>query len=128
MGTRTIRRSFVVAFSLALALPFLPTQALVAQEEAPGATEERILAFARVHLAIAEARDDLHQDLARYHEVDGRNRARERADQRIADAMASQGVEPREYEEFIAAVSFDADLMEAFQEALTRARGGPTED
>ena len=128
MGIRTIQRSLFSALLMVVALPLLmaPLPA-EGQAESAGAMEERLLSFAKVHLAISEIRDDLHQDLARYHEVDGRTRVRQAADARIADAMETHGVEAGEYEEFITAVSFDPELARAFEEALARARDGSGE-
>ncbi len=129
MGIRTIQRSLFSALMLMAALPlfFAGPLTVEGQQEISGAMEERLLAFAKVHLEIAEIRDDLHQDLARYHEVDGRTRVRQAADARIEDAMDAHGVEASEYEEFITAVSFDAELASAFEEALARAREGAGE-
>jgi hypothetical protein len=128
MGIRTVQRSFFSALLLMVALPLFAAPLTVeGQQEISGAMEERLLAFAKVHIEIAEIRDDLHQDLARYHEVDGRTRVRQAADARIADAMETHGVEASEYEEFITAVSFDPELARAFEEALARARDGSGE-
>jgi hypothetical protein len=128
MGIRTIQRSFFSALMLMVALPlFAAPLAVEGQQEISGAVEERLLAFAKVHIEIAEIRDDLHQGLARFHEVDGRTRIRQEADARIEDAMEAHGVDPLEYEEFITAVSFDPELASAFEEALARARDGSGE-
>jgi hypothetical protein len=129
MGIRKAQRFFFGAVVMAMALPLLLTpQAVEGQEESSAVVEERLLAFARVHLEVAEIRDELHQELARYHEVDGRTRARQTADAKIEDAMEEHGVDPEEYQEFIAAISFDPDLMAAFEEALVRAREGADRD
>ena len=128
MGSRTIQRSFFSTLMLMVALPLFAAPLTVeGQQEISGAMEERLLAFAKVHIEIAEIRDDLHQDLARYHEVDGRTRVRQEADARIADAMETHGVNASEYEEFITAVSFDPELASAFEEALARARNSSGE-
>jgi len=128
MCIRTVRHSFFSALVMMVALPLLMAP-LPAEGQAEGsrAMEERLLSFAKVHLEIAEIRDDLHQELARYHEVDGRARARQAADARIEDAMEANGVDRSEYEEFITAVSFDPELARAFEEALARARDGSGE-
>jgi hypothetical protein len=129
MAIRALQRSLLGALVLMLALPLVGTpHGLEAQQATAGSVEDRLLAFARVHLEISEIRDDLHQDLARYHEVDGRTRVRRQADDRIAEAMETHGVAAQEYEEFITAVSFDPELMAAFEEALDRARRGSSQD
>jgi len=123
MGIRTVQPMFFGALMLMVALPLFGAPLTVqGQQEISAATEERLLAFAKVHLEIADIRDDLHQALARYHEVDGRTRVRQEADARIDDAMEAHGVDAREYQEFITAVSFDSELASAFAEALARAR------
>jgi hypothetical protein len=129
MGIRTAKPIFFSALMLMVALPLFGAPVTVqGQQEVSGAMEERLLAFAKVHIEIANIRDDLHQDLARYHEVDGRTRVRQEADGRIEDALKAHGLDAREYEEFISAVSFDPELASAFEEALARARDGSGEE
>jgi len=116
----------------ALLVPFLTAVCLLlprgvsAQVETPRPSEDRLEALARVYLEIAEIRDQLQQDLARFHESDGRTRARADADRKIAAALTAQGISSGEYEAFISQVSLDPELSESFQAAIRRAREAGT--
>lgn len=124
MGYHRFIRFPGLAPFLALAgiLLFLPAPALGqgAGGEPPSYTAEEIERFARVHLEVAEVRDDLHQDLARYPEAGRREEARERADARLAELYERFEITAQQYEQFIVRTSLDQDLREAFEEALKR--------
>jgi hypothetical protein len=114
-------RTLPAAFVLALVLLVLPPGG-AAQVEASPPSDDRLQSFARAYVQIAEIRDQLQQDLARFHELDGRTRARSEADRKIAAALAAQDLSLGEYEAFISQVSLDPDLSESFQAAIRRAR------
>ncbi len=83
-------------------------------------SEEAIERFARMHLEIAEVRDDLHQDLARYPEAGRRQEARDRAEERLAEIFERYQVRAEEYERFIVRTALDQELRDAFEEILKR--------
>ncbi len=129
MGNRLARRpALAIAFAL-LGTAFLTSPQDLQGQEVPAETavqveDERLDSFVRAHLEINEIRDQLHEDIARWHEDHRREESRQEADERIQAALEGHGVTSAEYEELIHLVSFDQEWREAFEEALTRVQGG----
>lgn len=87
-------------------------------------TVEEVACFARIYLELNEIRDDLHQELALYHEAGRRRMARERADERIEAVFARYAVAAEKYEAFIGRVALEPELRDAFEEMVEKLRDG----
>ena len=96
------------------------------QTAPPGVDDPRILQMARVHSAIAEARDEFHGEVARVHDAEGRARAREQVDARIEEIFAEHEVTREEYDDFILRISLDGELRTAFEEAIVQLEEEPS--
>lgn len=135
MAFRRIFSSCVTVVLTAVVLPALFAPGAVhAQEEADepvemawetvGYDEEQVEILAGMYLEITEVRDELHAEIARWHEAGRRRQARERADERLDEIHARTGISPGEYEAFIRLVSVDQVARNAFQEIVERLREG----
>jgi hypothetical protein len=115
------RRTIGVA-GLAMALTlFLGAPANAQDVEATAAEEAhevpdsaRLAQFARAHLQINDARDEFHGQIARVHDEEGRLRAREEVDARIAEILEGQEMTQEEYDDFILLISLDGALRSQF--------------
>lgn len=114
------------AFCALLTLGILLPGALHAQDGPEPVDEARLVQFARAHLAIAEARDEFHGEVARVHDEEGRIRAREEVDVRIAEILEDNEMTREEYDGFILSISLDGDLRAAFEEALVQLQEEPS--
>lgn len=74
--------------------------------------------FARAHVAINEARDEFHGQVARVHDEEGRRRAREEVDARITAILEEEQIPREEYDAFILRISLDGELRARFEEIL----------
>lgn len=94
-----------------------------AQDTAQAATQAldraRVTQFARAHLGINEARDEFHGAVARVHDEEGRLRAREEVEAKIAAILEENEMTREEYDEFILLISLDGELRVMFDEVLT---------
>ena len=98
-----------------------------AVRDAPAAVDDDlVLRMARVHTAIAEARDEFHGEVARVHDAEGRARAREEVDARIEEIFAEHEVTRDAYDDFILRISLDGDLRTAFEEAMAQLEEDPS--
>ena len=122
---RGIFRSLLLALA---ALVVSGTASLQAQGEPESIDDARLVQFARAHRAINEARDEFHGEVARVHDEEGRARAREAVDERIAEILAEHEITREEYDEFILLISLDAELRTAFEEALAQLEEEPSAD
>ena len=114
-----------VLFVLAALLTTAP--GTVRGQDAPQPpTEERLEQFARAHIAINEARDEFHGEIARVHDEEGRRRAREAVDERIAEILAENEMTQEEYDDFILRISLDGELRAAFEETVARLQEEPS--
>lgn len=128
----------VLALSVALPLaavaqdstagPAQDSTADTAQRASPQIAHERLMQFARAHLAINEARDDFHSEVARVHDAEGRQRAREVVDARIASILEEQEMSREEYDDVILLISLDEPLRTRFEEALAEIEAGTERD
>lgn len=114
------------AFCALLTLGVLLPGALHAQDEPEPVDEARIVQYARAHLAIAEARDEFHGEVARVHDEEGRLRAREEVDARIGEILTENEMTREEYDGFILRISLDGELRAAFEEALVQLQEEPS--
>lgn len=117
-----LRGAFYALLTLGVLLP----GALHAQDEPAPVDDARLVQFARAHLAIAEARDEFHGEVARVHDEEGRLRAREAVDARIAEILTENEITREEYDGFILRISLDGELRTAFEEALVRLQEDPS--
>ena len=95
-------------------------------ETATPAVDDQLVRMARVHTAIAEARDEFHGEVARVHDAEGRARAREEVDARIEEIFAEHEVTREEYDDFILRISLDGELRAAFEEAMVQLEEDPS--
>ena len=87
-----------------------------AQEAPPD--RERLTQFARAHIAINGARDEFHGKVARIHEEQGRERARQEMDEQVGEILSAAAMTREEYDEFILIISLDGDSRSMFDEIL----------
>jgi hypothetical protein len=121
----TIRRIARALPLVALALAAVAAPSL-AQDAEPISREE-LTEFARAHLAIAEARDEFHGEVARVHDEEGRLRAREQVEEKIAAILEEHGLTREEFDDFTLRISLDGELRALFEEILAELEGGGTE-
>ena len=91
---------------------------LGAQEPARELGREELTTFARVHLAMNEAREAFHAAIAAAHEEQALERAREAFNERIAAILEEHGLTRERYGQILLIVSTDADARLAFDEVL----------
>ncbi len=125
------RRLLPALVALLAVSVFSPPESLEAQDQeaetaiaAPAIDEAQLETFVRVHLAMNEVRDQLHEDLAAWHDNTRRQEVREDADQRIEAILEEHGVTAREFEEFTQLVSIDQTWRDAFEETMDRVESG----
>ncbi|MDH3269923.1 MAG: DUF4168 domain-containing protein [Gemmatimonadota bacterium] len=111
---RALGSSLALFALLALAGP----AAAWAQDAPPTPDREQLVRFAQVHLAINVARDEFHGAIARVHDAEGRNRAREEVDTKIAAILEEHEMTREEYDDFILLISLDGDLRASFEEVM----------
>ncbi len=133
MGLRVCHRRFrSTAVAVAFHALFFAASSLCAQGAVPpdssavepiaGYMSADIETFARIYIEIAEVRDVLQQDLARFHDEAERRAARERADARIRAFLEEHEVEEDAYEEFVRRAGLEQALREAFEQVVARLR------
>ena len=115
----------VALFALLAVLALLPGVA-AAQDTTQPMDRERLTQFAAAHLAINEARDEFHGQVARVHDEEGRRRAREEVDERIAGILEEHEMTQEEYDEFILLISLDGELRTAFEEIVAQLQADPS--
>ncbi len=118
--------SSVALFAL-LAVATLVPQVVHGQDDSAMAIDrERLTQFATAHIAINEARDEFHGEIARVHDEEGRLRAREEVDAKIEEILEANEMTQEEYDEFILLISFDGELRAAFEEIVARLEEEPS--
>ncbi len=125
---RTQRFTVAVAGALLAIAGLGSPQGLQAQQapeagELPEVTEEDFEAFVRVHLAVEEIRDQLHEDIARWHDEHEREQARQRADDEIEAVLEEHDVTAEELAAFTHLVSVDEESRERFEQLLSEIDG-----
>lgn len=88
--------------------------------------EARLTQFAQAHIAINEARDEFHGQVARVHDEEGRRRAREEVDAKIEEILEAHEMTQEEYDEFILLISLDGELRAAFDALVIRLQEDPS--
>lgn len=136
---RVLRLSRWIRPALFVLLVLLVPQALVAQEEpdpqdppelpevVSGYELPRIECFAEIFIEIDEVRDELHQDIARFHDEGRRLEAREKADARLAAVFEEREIDPEAYEEFVLHLALDENLRDVFEQVVQRLQEPNTE-
>ena len=107
-------RASLVALGVAAAVAPAAAQA----QEAPP-DRERLMQFATVHIAINNERDEFHGKVARMHEEQGRERARQEMDGQVGEILSAAAMTREEYDELILIISLDGDSRSMFDEILT---------
>ena len=79
---------------------------------------EEMTAFARVHIAINDARDDFHGAVARVHDREGRIRAREDVEVTIESILEEAEMTREEYDQITLLISLDGELRTMFEEVM----------
>lgn len=122
---RSTTASRIAFLGLLLAAGVFPGS--VRAQDAEPLDHERLTQFARAHLAINDARDEFHGQMARVHDEEGRLRAREEADARIEEVLEEQEMTREEYDAFILRISIDGELRTAFEEIVASIEGDASE-
>jgi hypothetical protein len=87
-----------------------------AQEAPPD--RERLTQFARAHIAINNARDEFHGKVARVHDEQGRERARQEMEVQVGEILSATAMTREEYDEIILIISLDGESRAMFDEIL----------
>ena len=106
-------RASLVALVVAAAVAPAAAQA---QETPPD--RERLTQFARAHIAINNARDEFHGKVARMHEEQGRERARQEMEVQVEEILSATAMTREEYDEIILIISLDGESRSMFDEIL----------
>jgi len=113
---RTARALRLLALTLALAAAAAPA---AAQDPASDSvSREELTRFARAHLAIADVRDEFHGEVARVHDEEGRLRAREQVEEKIAAVLEEHELTREQFDDFTLRISLDGELRALFEEIL----------
>ncbi|NNF12594.1 MAG: DUF4168 domain-containing protein [Gemmatimonadetes bacterium] len=116
---------FVALFALQVLSGFTPT-AVAAQDTSAPMEEARLTQFAQAHIAINDARDEFHGQVARVHDEEGRRRAREEVDAKIEEILEAHEMTQEEYDEFILLISLDGELRTAFDALVVQLQEDPS--
>jgi hypothetical protein len=115
----TYRRAIGVGAILAMAaLLWMVTPYGVAAQETPD--HDALTLFARAHMAVNEARDEFHGKIGRIHDEEGRTRAREELNARLAQIFMDHELTQERYDEVTLLISLDGELRAGFEEILER--------
>ena len=120
------RNALGALFSLALLIVAANPLGLVAQQQAPTLDRAELMVFARAHVAMNEARDEFHAEIASTHEEQARERARAAFDEKVALIFSEHELAQEDYERIVLIVSLDAMVRELLEEIMVElAVGGP---
>ena len=86
-------------------------------QEAPP-DRERLTQFARAHIAINNARDEFHGKVARVHDEQGRERARQEMEVQVGEILSATAMTREEYDEIVLIISIDGESRAMFDEIL----------
>ena len=117
MTSRTSGRA-LFALLVALSAGFVPAAAQTTEGAPTEVTREQMEHFARAHVAINEIRDDFHGEVARVHDAEGRQRAREQVEERISAVLEEHELTRERFDELTLMISLDGDLRAMFDEIL----------
>lgn len=91
---------------------------LAAQSEPVPLDRETLTHFARVHVAINDARDEFHGKVGRLHDEEGRRRAREELEARLDQILVEHEITQERYDQLLLAISLDGEARALFDEIL----------
>ena len=117
MTRRTLGRA-LFALLLAVLAGRAPAAAQAEGAVDPEITREQMEHFARAHIAINDIRDEFHGEVARVHDAEGRQRAREQVEERIAAVLEEHELTRERFDELTLLISLDGDLRAMFDEIL----------
>jgi hypothetical protein len=113
------------ALFLAGILMLSAAPASVSAQEIPAGDRQRLTAFARIFIDIADVRERGQAELARTHDAEAEEIVRHEIDREIEALIASHGLTAAEYAELTFLVSADADYLAAFQELVADLNSRP---
>lgn len=93
-------------------------QSAAAQDLEIEMDRERMVEFARTHIAINDARDEFHGAVARVHDPEGRIRAREEVEAAIEAILEEAEMTREEYDQITLLISLDGELRTMFEEVM----------
>lgn len=112
------RALFALTLAVAATGAPLPAFAQAAEATTDEVTREQMRHFAEAHVAINEIRDEFHGEVARVHDAEGRQRAREQVEERIAAVLEEHEMTRERFDELTLMISLDGDLRMMFDEIL----------
>jgi hypothetical protein len=112
----TVRATGLLGALLSMAL--VAAAPLAAQASEISLDREHLTAFARVHRAIDDARDEFHGKVGRLHDEEGRRRAREELDSRLDGILEGAEMTRERYDEYILAISLDGAARTLFDDIV----------
>lgn len=115
---KTYRRVAESGAALVMLLMAMATLPASAQSQETEPDRERLLQFAKAHVAFNTARDEFHGKVGRVHDEDGRQRARVELQRQLAGILVERELTQEEYDEITLAISLDADVRAIFDEIL----------
>lgn len=110
-------RALVLA-AVAVVAGLATTSPIAAQDTEIEMDREQMKAYARVHIAINEARDEFHGAVARVHDAEGRIRAREEVEAKIESILEEAEMTRERYDQVTLLISLDGDLRTMFDEVM----------
>ncbi len=91
---------------------------VAAQTQEGPPDRERLTQFAKAHIAINDARDEFHGKVARVHEEQARERARQEMEVQVGEILSATAMTREEYDEIILIISLDGESRAMFDEIL----------
>ena len=115
-----LRRTAVFGAALLAIASVATPRAVSAQDAAQEIeiTRESVTEFARAHLAINDARDEFHGQVARVHDAEGRARAREEVESKIDTILEEHEMTREVYDQITLMISLDGELRTMFEEIV----------
>jgi hypothetical protein len=107
--------SRVGALFLAAVLLLSAAPASLSAQEIPPGDRERLAAFARIFVDIADVRERGQAELARTHDAEAEELVRHEFDREVEALIAAHGLSAAEYAELTFLVSADSDYQAVFQ-------------
>lgn len=107
-----LRGAALLGLVLATAAP------LAAQSEQVPLDRETLTQFARVHVAINDARDEFHGKVGRLHDEEGRRRAREELEAQLDQILTGNEMTQERYDQLLLAISLDGEARALFDQIL----------
>ena len=118
MMTRRTTGRALLALTFALVAGATSAQAQDTAAATDDIDREQMEHFARAHVAINDIRDEFHGEVARVHDAEGRQRAREQVEERISAVLEEHELTRERFDEITLLISLDGDLRAMFDEIL----------